>query len=84
MMYLKIIQWFGSKFMGLATVLAGAAALFALVYRKGQKEQRMEDEVHGLREYKETKEAIDAVETHTTADIEPALERLSKNGSLRD
>jgi len=51
------------------------------VFMAGRRDAKKDQEVEDLREYKETKEKIDATPVTTTRD--DALDRLRKNNQLR-
>ena len=77
-----LIGFVGSK---VGRLVAGALAVLAsilLVFKAGQRDQKKQQQVDGLKEYKKNMEKIDEVDVNT--DLDSATKRLSKNGGLRD
>ena len=66
-------------------LVAGALGVLAsilLVFKAGQRDQKKQQQVDGLKEYKKNMEKLDEVDVNT--DLDSATKRLSKNGGLRD
>tara|TARA_R110000803_G_scaffold183113_2_gene245477 strand:+ start:277 stop:516 length:240 start_codon:yes stop_codon:yes gene_type:complete len=77
-----LIGFVGSK---VGRLVAGALAVLAsilLVFKAGQRDQKKQQQVDGLKDYKKNMEKIDEVDVNT--DLDSATKRLSKNGGLRD
>lgn len=72
----------GSKLGRLVALVLAAGASILLVFKAGQRDQKKQQEVDGLKEYKKSMEKIDEVDVNT--DLDSATKRLSKNGGLRD
>ena len=77
-----LLTFVGSK---VGRLVAGALAVLAsilLVFKAGQRDQKKQQQVDGLKDYKKNMEKIDEVDVNT--DLDSATKRLSKNGGLRD
>ncbi len=77
-----LIGFVGSKLGRLVALVLAAGASILLVFKAGQRDQKKQQQVDGLKDYKKKMEAIDEVDVNT--DIDSATKRLSKNGGLRD
>lgn len=77
-----LIGFVGSKVGRLVALALAAGASILLVFKAGQRDQKKQQQVDGLKEYKKNMEAIDEVDVNT--DLDSATKRLSKNGGLRD
>ena len=77
-----LIGFVGSKLGRLVALVLAAGASILLVFKAGQRDQKKQQQVDGLKDYKNKMEAIDEVDVNT--DIDSATKRLSKNGGLRD
>jgi len=64
----------------IGAVLIGLGALLAM-FQMGKREQRKEEHIKDLEEYKETNDDIQ--DTPVTTDRESALKRLRDNGQFR-
>ena len=77
-----LIGFVGSKVGRLVASALGVLASILLVFKAGQRDQKKQQQVDGLKEYKKNMEKIDEVDVNT--DLDSATKRLSKNGGLRD
>jgi hypothetical protein len=77
-----LLTFVGSKVGRLVASALGALATILLVFKAGQRDQKKQHQVDGLKEYKKNMEKIDEVDVNT--DLDSATKRLSKNGGLRD
>lgn len=77
-----LLSFVGSKMGRLVGLALAAGASILLVFKVGQRDQRKQQQVDGLKEYKKNMEKIDEVDVNT--DLDSAIKRLSKNGGLRD
>lgn len=72
----------GSRIGRLVAGALGVLAGILLVYKAGQRDQKKNQKIKDLEDYKETMDDIQDVDINTTRD--DALERLRKSGKLRD
>jgi hypothetical protein len=77
-----LLTFVGSKVGRLVASALGALATILLVFKAGQRDQKKQQQVDGLKEYKKNMEKINEVDVNT--DLDSATKRLSKNGGLRD
>ena len=77
-----LIGFVGSKVGRLVAGALGVLASILLVFNAGQRDQKKQQQVDGLKEYKKNMEKLDEVDVST--DLDSATKRLSKNGGLRD
>ena len=72
----------GSKVGRLVALALAAGASILLVFNAGKRDQKKQQRVDSLKEYKKNMEKLDEVDVNT--DLDSATKRLSKNGGLRD
>lgn len=77
-----LMGFVGSKLGRLVVGVLGVLGSILLVFKAGQRDQKKQQQVDGLKDYKKKMEAIDEVDVNT--DLDSATKRLSKNGGLRD
>ena len=77
-----LIGFVGSKLGRLVAGVLGVLASILLVFKAGQRDQKKQQQVDGLKDYKKNMEKLDEVDVNT--DLDSATKRLSKNGGLRD
>jgi hypothetical protein len=80
------VTWFlmlvGSKVGRLVASVLGVLGSILLIFKVGQRDQKKEQEIKNLEDYKDTREKIDEVVVNT--DVDAAVKRLSKDGAFRD
>lgn len=77
-----LIGFVGSK---LGRLVAGALAVLAtigLAFKMGQRDQKKEQQIEDLKDYKKAREDVDAVDT--ALDRDARIERLRKHNNIRE
>jgi len=72
----------GSKLGRLLAMVIGTLGSILLIFQFGKSAEKKNQKIKNLEKYKETMDAIQDVDINTERDA--ALERLRKNGHLRD
>jgi hypothetical protein len=77
-----LLGFIGSKVGKLVSMTLAAVAVVGAVFVAGRRDANKDHEIDWLQDFVDDQERINDVETHTT--VPAALERLRRNGQLRD
>lgn len=77
-----MLTFLTNKLSQIGAIILALVVLVVSAFRSGKEQQKTVEKYKDLEEYKETRDRID--ETVVNTDVSDALDRLSKNGQLRD
>jgi hypothetical protein len=72
----------GSRILSLVGIASAVLGSILLVFQAGKNDERKDQELDELKDFKETKEKVD--EVPTDLDRDSAVERLRKSGHIRE
>lgn len=77
-----MLTFLTNKLSQIGAIILALVIFVVATFRSGKEQQKTVEKYKDLEEYKETRDRID--ETVVNTDVSDALDRLSKNGQLRD